>query len=612
MSKYRYPRLPITALTVIVLLAVWYATLTRASAHTAQPEDKQDSVHGIVVNSVTHEPVARALVYSPDNRFATMTDGEGRFEFTFAPTETDKNNKDEESGSANVLHTTRSCVGTDCVTYTSSDRAMNRPDVLQARKPGFLNDQNGAQTLQSATPGKELTILLIPEALVVGRVTLPTSEASEAIQLEIYRRQVEEGRAHWVLGGSASTKSDGEFRFAELSAGIYKLLTREVQDRDPLTFDPRGQQYGYPPVYFPNASDFAAAQTIQLEAGQIFQADISLVRHLYYRVKVAVANVPPGVGGIGVVVSAQGHRGPGYSLGYNNQDQTIQGVLPNGNYTLEASSFGPNGASGLLNISVKGAAVEGSGMTLVPNGSISVNVKEEFTPSEDQSPQGVIVRNGQPGGNERGPRSYLNVRLEPADDFGQERGGWLRPPTGPEDDSLAIDSVQPGRYWVRANSSRGFVASVTSGEMDLLHQPLVVGPGGSSSPIEITVRDGGAEIDGTIEGAAPQFGVSEGSAGSPAGAVRLAPDGSFAHVYCIPLPDSSGEFRDLLVPPDGKFGPQEVPPGTYRVLAFDHPQPELEYRDPEAMRAYDAKGQLVRLVAGQKEHLQLQLISSSE
>jgi len=55
-----------------------------------------------------------------------------------------------------------------------------------------------------------------------------------------------------------------------------------------------------------------------------------------------------------------------------------------------------------------------------------------------------------------------------------------------------------------------------------------------------------------------------------------------------------------------------MPPGTYRVLAFDRPQPDLEYRNPEAMKAYDAKGQLVRLIAGQKEHLHLQLVSPAE
>jgi hypothetical protein len=48
----------------------------------AQSENS-DSIHGTAVNSVTHEPVARALVFSQDNRFAPMTDSQDRFEFTF-------------------------------------------------------------------------------------------------------------------------------------------------------------------------------------------------------------------------------------------------------------------------------------------------------------------------------------------------------------------------------------------------------------------------------------------------------------------------------------------------------------------------------------------------
>jgi hypothetical protein len=473
----------------------------------------------------------------------------------------------------------------------------------------FSTTEMEARILPSDTAGKDFTIPLTPEALVVGRVVLPTAEASDTIQLELYRRQIQEGRAHWTLTGSASTKSNGEFRFAELPAGSYKLLTRESLDRDPLIFDPRGQLYGYPPVYFPNATDFAAAQTIQLAAGQMFQADFSLVRHAYYPVKVAVANALPGTR-FSIVVSVQGHRGPGYDLGYNYRDQMIEGMLPDGNYTLEASGFGPNAACGSLNISVKGAAVEGPRMTLIPNSSISVNVKEEFTSTEDTNSPTMVIRSGPPDMVGRGPRRYLNLRLEPADDFGQDRGPWLRPPSTPEDDTLAIDGVQPGRYWVRADSARGFVAAITSGTTDLQHQPLVVGFGGSSSPIEITMRDAAAEIDGTIEGVATPF--NEGTTASSNGTPSVSTDASSAHVYCVPLPDSSGEFKDVWVPVDGKFGPQPLPPGTYRVLAFDHPQPELEYHNPDAMRAYDAKGQLVRVVAGQKEHLHLQLISTSE
>lgn len=583
----------------MALLSFWCASAKSASTQSTQPENKPvDRLYGTVINSATHEPIGRALVYSPDKRLAAMTNSEGHFEITLTESETDESGNNE-SGPAKRI----------------SYQGSNRRYALMARKPGFLDDRvtQGLPThsfvLSAATTGEEFTLALTPEALVTGRVFLSTAEASDTIQLELYRRQVQEGRAHWVLAGSASTKSNGEFRFAELPAGSYKLLTRESLDRDPLIFDPRGQLYGYPPVYFPNATDFAAAQTIQLAAGQIFQADFSLVRHAYYPVKVPVTNAPPGTG-IGVVVSVQGHRGPGFALGYNHQDQRIEGMLPNGNYTLEASGFGPNAASGSLNISVKGAAVEGPRMTLLPNGSISVNVKEEFTSSEDRNASSLNIEG--PPVNPRGPRSYLNVRLEPADDFGEERGAWMRPPSTPEDDSLAIDGAQPGRYWVRADSSRGFVAAITSGTTDLQHQPLVVGMGGSSSPIEITMRDAAAEIDGTIEGVATPFSGTEGTAASSTGTASVSTETSSAHVYCVPLPDSTGEFKDVWVPENGKFGPQPLPPGTYRVLAFDHPQPQLEYRNPEAMRAYDAKGQLVRVVAGQEEHLHLQLISTSE
>jgi hypothetical protein len=593
MGKHLHPRCPLRPFALAVLLFILCASAEPVSAQSTQPEDKPvNSVHGIVVNSLTHEPIGRALVYSADNHFAAMTDGEGHFEITLS--EPENQNRDNESASAKRI----------------SYQGSNRPYALTARKPGFLNDPNGVQNLQSDTTGKDITIPLTPEALVVGRVALPSSEASDTIQLELYRRRVQDGRARWFPAGSASSRANGEFRFAELSAGTYKLLTRELMDRDPLIFDPHGQIYGYPPIYFPNATDFAAGQTIQLAAGQIFQADISVVRHPYYPVKVAVAHTPSD-SGINIVVSVQGHRGPGYALDYNYQDRMIEGTLPNGNYTLEASSFGPNAASGSLSISVKGAAVEGPRMTMVPNGSISVNVKEEFTSSEDTGSQVLMIRDGFDRGNTQGPKRYLNVRLEPADDFDEQRPGLVRPASRPDDDSLAIDGVQPGRYWVKVDTSRGFVASITSGTTDLQHQPLVVGLGGSSAPIEVTVRDAAAEIDGTIQGAAASFIGSGGTTAAPRGTVPVSPETS-THVYFVPLPDSSGEFRDVSVPPDGKFAPQQLPPGAYRVLAFNRPQETLEYRNPEAMRAYDAKGQLLRLVPGQKEHLNLQLISSSE
>jgi len=43
------------------------------------PNPASNSLRGIVINSVTREPIAHALVATADNRFAAFTDDQGRF-----------------------------------------------------------------------------------------------------------------------------------------------------------------------------------------------------------------------------------------------------------------------------------------------------------------------------------------------------------------------------------------------------------------------------------------------------------------------------------------------------------------------------------------------------
>ncbi len=129
--------------------------------------------------------------------------------------------------------------------------------------------------------------------------------------------------------------------------------------------------------------------------------------------------------------------------------------------------------------------------------------------------------------------------------------------------------------------------------------------------IEVILRNDNATIEGMVEGASALTG--------PAAPISLGPYGiggpsgqdSSARLYFIPLPDSEGRFTEQLVSKDGKFS-VSLPPGEYRVLAFPQVRPELEYENQDAMRAYDGKGQVVRLAAGQKAKMQLQLVTTSE
>jgi hypothetical protein len=571
------------------------AALAGSSGHAQVSPEQQKQVRGIVVNSSTREPIGHALVYSADRRFATLTDDQGRFQFD-VPTEASA-----PSGDAMAEIETHTMEGSNSV----EGFASIFPHILMARKPGFLSTDKGRSPWDTTNvePGKDVTIALVPEARVVGRVALPSSNASDHIAVHLYRRHVFDGRARWELEAEVGARSSGEFRFAGLEAGNYKVFTGELIDRDPLTFNPAGPVYGYPPSYFPDASNFQAAAEIHLAAGMTFQADLSPVRQPYYNVKLPLANAPAS-DQVLVSVATQGKKGPGFELGYNPRDQRVEGSLPNGTYLIEAMIESQKGASASATIAVKGSPVEGPALTFVPNGSVQIQAKLGF-PRDNRNRSMDTANVAGNSSTEATDAACLQNRdfsfqLEPADEFTH-----AEMPNGPSsvlchDDSTTFVSVPPGRYWLKLYSPFGFASSMRAGNVDLLRQPLTVQPG-ANLRVEVEVRNDGAEVSGSVEGA---------QAEKPA--VSTAASHARGFLYCIPLPDSPGQSRQTPVGPDGSFLLEQLPPGSYRLLVFDRPQNDIEFRNAEAMRAFENKGQVVGLHASQKEHVILQVMTSNE
>lgn len=544
------------------------------------PLDKlqTETVRGTVINAVTGAPIPRALVFTRDNRVATLTDGEGHFEMTLP----------KQADSMGSVFSFTGPVPATPLIYRQHGRSV----MLSARKPGFLEDVS-AQVNPVQSSGDDITIALNPEAIIKGRITLASGDAALGIRVQLFSRQVQDGFPRWLQGPSVAANSSGEFRFAELRAGSYKLVTSEFMDNDPVTNIPGSQQYGYPPVYYPGASDFSGASTIQLTAGQEVEVDLALTRQPYYPVRIPVANAEEGGG---VNVSVRGQRGPGYTLGYNAGERRIEGLLPNGNYVVDASNFGQNPVSGSIPLRVNGGPAEGPAVTLAPSASLALNVREEF--SDTNTNISSTWSDGKRTFALHGPRIYLQASVESADDFAQQRFGSIRPPQGPNDDSLVIEHLLPGRYWLRLHTGRGYIASATQGPTDVLRQPITVGSG-PAAPIDVTLRDDTAELDGTVTLLAQRSALNASASGPRQ-----------AWVYAVPLPDSSGQFTQIGMAEDGKFSNPQMAPGDYRILAFYNDQPQLPYRDAEAMKAYESKGQVVHLTAGQKTTIQVQTILS--
>ena len=419
---------------LVIVLAARCLAWGQASGQGLLPDTQPTTIRGTVVNSVTQAPISRALVYSADNRFAMLTDGEGHFEFTLPKT-------DSESGDT-IFN------GQPHQMWPVGGPAS--PVWLMARKPGYLDEADFTRHPDASLSGDN-TISLMPESLIKGRVVVSEADPPSGINVQLYSRQVQDGMPRWVQAGTVRTNSEGEFRFAELHPGTYKVLTNELMDNDPVTAVPGGQSFGFPPVFYPGVSDFASAGTITLTAGQTVQVDLPLTRQPYYPVSIPVAS-PDQNGGMNITVSVQGHRGPGYSLGYNAGKQSIEGSLPNGNYLVEATTYGQPWSTGAVHLTVAGAPAQVSGMTLIRSSSVEIRVSEELTSNEESNPSmrwGVAGRSFEV----HGPRRYLQPQLVGDDDFARQPTAFLRPPTGPNDESLVFENLSPGKYWLRADSS---------------------------------------------------------------------------------------------------------------------------------------------------------------
>jgi hypothetical protein len=135
--------------------------------------------------------------------------------------------------------------------------------------------------------------------------------------------------------------------------------------------------------------------------------------------------------------------------------------------------------------------------------------------------------------------------------------------------------------------------------VDLLRNLLLVGAGGASAPIEITLRDDTAWLDGTVAVNT----AAEGEQGSNQKAL---------FVICIPLDNLFGGIVRTEGVMDGKFSLQNLPPGRYLVLGSRNYSPNLEYRNEEALRQYESNGTIVTLEPGQKAEIIVSKIMEDE
>jgi hypothetical protein len=499
------------------------------------------SIDGVVINSVTAEPIRAALVQiNIPQQISLLTGPDGKFHFDGVP---------------------------------------QSQLTIMVRKPGFFTEQENSQGpiathLIQVGPGmKPVTMKLIPEAVIYGRITDSDGDPIQNLQIMLVHASIVNGQRTWQQMGSAQTKDDGEFRLFGLPPGTYYLRTQSRPAAN-LRVGANSQTApgGYPTNYYPGTTDLDSATAITVEPAKEARADFSVKRETFYRVSGGVIGAPTQMPVSIQILGLDGERFSG-RVQMDPRAGTFTAFAPKGSYVVKVYATGKNGPQGVASQSVNvNGDVTGLSLAIAPLATIPVEFR--FEVAQDRN-SGSYPQDMQP----------VNVALVSKTSMFANQFHSATMQGQPESRSFAVTNVEPGRYAVQLSpNGHWYVESARCGQINLLTEDLNIQAGGPEHPIEIVVRDDFATVSGTVS-----------LDGQPAqGTVLLVPGAN---------PRGAVTF---LASPDGRFQRGDLPPGDYKAIAFDRVD-DLEYTNSEAMRAYFPWEQPVHISPNGQTTVQLEL-----
>jgi hypothetical protein len=395
------------------------------------------TVSGQVIDAVTGQPVARALVRL--NERAVLTDHDGKFEF-------DQNT----TATGNVMIV----------------------------KPGFSSgiDSEPANTfLQASQLAAPLRLLLYPEALLTGTVLGPDGDPLPEIPVNVRRTLYDELGRRAVNAGHTQTDSHGNFRLP-VPAGSYRIETQYIP-KDRLT------GLAILPVTVPAETSSNTLDEIRIHSGEEQHFDLRPAVLRTHRVTAIVDGSEQMMGF--PRLSARSSDGSALQIGGSSRG--ISGgtsmELPQGTYTLVARR---NNAT---------APEEAEATITVPDHDIS-GVSLHFSPIPS-IPVEMVIDSSSTSDNAVPSLPQLNLVLENDQPNLDQEGSAVRL-TAEENHTFRF-LASPGSYHLLAiGSGDWYVKSVGNGASDVLQQGLVVAPGSGGTPLRVMVSNQTGSLQGTV------------------------------------------------------------------------------------------------------------------
>ena len=537
-------------------------------ANPTAPTGETATVHGVVTNTASGEPLPRALVHMTSGKtLGALTDGDGRFSISGVPTGV---------------------------------------QTFDVEKPGFggVIAMTGytlpaSHVVRVAAEMPDLRFSISPQNVIYGQVTLSTGDPAVGINIALFKQIVQAGHAAWNEADHRQTSPEGRFRFAGLEDGTYLLMSQPTFDNDSpnaSTCDAKSPEAssGYPTTFYGGASDIASAARIVVSGGQQSRANLTLTRADFHAVQIAFAQ-PAGSVPWQIVAGLADSGGMPleYPLRRDEKAHAFCASLPDGAYvfSIDASIVCGPGASascvalsknskrelqGLLAFSVEGHPLRQLRIPLSEDASTPVHVHYQPAPPPPP-PRGT-------DSEDTFDTDVVTVSAYPLNAIGVQGEGLEMAQSGGTD-SYQLGMLKPGRYWIGGSVNRAgtCLGPITSGGQNLAHTSWTAGPSGTGEEIDVVVRTDCAKLMLQLP--------SRFASGLPG------EDPGF-FFYVIPAFDSSGDLIQGHLQASGIANVylDDMTPGTYRVFTFASPH-TIEFQNPAATDRL-GQGQEVTLEPG--------------
>jgi len=513
-----------------------------------------------------------------------------------------------------------------------------------AERDGFIRQEFGQRrpagsgTLVNVAAGQELTLsfALLPAGVISGRVFNEDNEPLPRTTVQAYTYRYSDGIRSLAPAGNAQTNDLGEYRIFWLAPGEYFVSVLapnataiqgsradlgspqaggpNLRDVVVSAAGPAGEAAGQvmrlfdrsgrtPEIYFPGTLDpESAAPVAMTAAAEVRGIDFSIRPIATFRIRgrvtspIALAQpnargaggagriAAPGApiqltltrGGSAAAPAGMPMGGPGATTRVNTDGTfEIDGVVP-GSYTLTAIARMPPSGDYITRtrLEVGNADVNNVNLALSPGVTIQGRLTVEQPPPADFK------------------LTQLRVQLNSTDAVRLNRNAPVQ-----EDGTFKLESVPPGDYRVFVTVPRAgccYLESGRAGSQDAVGGVITVSAG-QDLPMQLQMGFTTGSVSGSV--------VDQRGDRYPGALATLVPDG--------PRRGRPNAYFAASTDQDGKFNFSAVPPGSYKLFAWEE-IPSGAYQDPVYLRRFEDRGRPVRVEKSASTTVDVRVISADQ